>query len=202
MRRVVLPVSTHQGVGERPDAFLVEPLETILTLEHLLVPRITPVSQSHHLHYILPVSFLSTVAVGISLIYLMSSIPHQALEVVAELAPGFYHMIWEFDLFLSLGVGVLPGLSELPRELLVELLDDGPLAHRGLITDVQTALLLLQSSQIVEVCPALSGVPEPDKTLALILVHLHQDPEVDETVRVVDEDVLALCEGCGVWLVC
>ena len=203
MRRVVSPVSTHQGVGERPDAFLVEPLETILALEHLLVPRITPVSQSHHLHYILPVSFLSTVAVGVSLIDLMSRVPDQTIEVITELAPGFYHMVRYFDLLLSLlGVGVLPGLTQLPGELLVELLDDGPLAHRGLITDVQTALLLLQSPQIVEVCPALSGVPEPDKTLALILVHLHQDPEVDETVRVVDEDVLPLCEGCGVWLVC
>ena len=94
--------------------------------------------------YDLPVSLLSTVAVGISLIYLMGGIPHQALEVVAELAPGFYHMIWEFDLFLSLGVGVLPGLSELPRELLVELLDDGHLG--GIIADVKAVLFLLQSS--------------------------------------------------------
>ena len=196
MRRVVLPVSTHQGVGEGPDAFLVEPLETILALEHLLVPRITPVSQSHHLHYILPVSFLSTVAVGVSLIDLMSRVPDQTIEVITELAPGFYHMVRYFDLLLSLlGVGVLPGLTQLPGELLVELLYGSGFAPGGFITDVEAALLLLQSSQIVEICPSLSGVAEPDETLALVVVHLHQDPEVDKTVRVMDQDILPLCEG-------
>ena len=94
--------------------------------------------------YDLPVSLLSTVAVGISLIYLMSGVPHQALEVVAELAPGFYHMIRELDLLLSLGLGVLPGLSELPRELLVELLDDGHLG--GVIIDAQAAVIFLLQS--------------------------------------------------------
>ena len=133
----------------------------------------------------------------------MSRVPDQTIKVVAELAAGFYHMVWQFDLLLSLlDVGVVPGPTQLPGELLVELLYGSGFAPGGFITDVEAALLLLQSSQIVEIRPSLSGVAEPDETLALVVVHLHQDPEVDKTVRVMDQDILPFCEGSGVWLVC
>ena len=162
--------------------------------------------QNRRLRYS-PVATLSTVAVCVSLIDLVRLVPHEVLPAIVKLAPGRYHVNRQLYFSLHLLIlALLPGgIQQLLGQLLVELLDQGDRFRLLLLLDqgagLRISLISLKSPQVEEVGPFLCRVTEPDQTLAQLVVHLDHDTEVDEAVLVVEEDVLALCEGGRVGLV-
>merc|ERR1719400_1607585 len=77
-------ITTEQRVIESSDAFLMEPLQAVSTLEHLLVP----------------VPALAAVAIGLCRVPLVRLVPFQRVPVVIELPPRLLHMCGELHLLL------------------------------------------------------------------------------------------------------
>ena len=69
-------ITAEQGVVERSDALLVEPLQAVPALQHLLVP----------------VPPLTAVAVGLHRVTLVRFVPLQRVPVVVELPSCLLHM--------------------------------------------------------------------------------------------------------------
>ena len=87
----ILPIPAEELVTQRPDTLLVEPLETVLALEHLPVP----------------VPALSAVAVRLALVSLVRRVPLQALKAVGELTARLEDMEGNLLSLLLLGLYIL-----------------------------------------------------------------------------------------------